>query len=85
METLITAAIAVLILMLVFSLITKAIRLALNVAIILVLLFVLVRITGISLGDALQPVVTFWEWLSAPLPASPLNRWISDGGYQIGI
>ncbi|HIK39231.1 hypothetical protein [Thermoleptolyngbya sp. M55_K2018_002] len=63
METLITAAIAVLILMLVFSLITKAIRLAINVAIILVLLFVLMRITGVSLGEAMQPVFAIWDWL----------------------
>jgi len=62
-ETLITAAIAVLILMLVFSLITKAIRLAINVAVILLLLFVLVRITGVSLGGAMQPVFALWEWL----------------------
>ncbi|MFQ3619047.1 MAG: hypothetical protein SNJ57_19990 [Cyanobacteriota bacterium] len=63
METLITAAIAVLILMLVFSLITKAIRLAINVAITLLLLVVLVRITGVSLGDAMQPVFAIWDWL----------------------
>ncbi|GAB4471962.1 MAG: hypothetical protein OHK0037_31540 [Elainellaceae cyanobacterium] len=63
MGTLITAAIAILILMLVFSLIAKAIRLAINVAIILVLLLVLMRITGVSLGDAMQPVVAIWDWL----------------------
>ncbi|GAB4146251.1 MAG: hypothetical protein Fur0046_24120 [Cyanobacteria bacterium J069] len=63
MGTLVTAAIAILILMLVFSLITKAIRLAINIAIILVLLFVLLRVTGVSLGDAMQPVFAFWDWL----------------------
>jgi hypothetical protein len=44
-------------------LITKAIRLAINVAIILVLLFVLVQITGVSLGEAMQPVFAIWDWL----------------------
>lgn len=71
MSTLITAAIAILILMLVFSLITKAIRLAINVAIILLLLFVLVRITGVSLGDAMQPVFAVWDWLRQTFQNSP--------------